>query len=79
MSKEKSILDGIPVDDKAFPLRKPPAPPSPLNKVSVCPVCGAPIYGHDYWLVQPGKEPEVVYSCKCLDKTKGFEGTVRTT
>ncbi len=40
--KPKSILDGVPVDDKAFPLNKPPV--RRTTQVGNCPACGNPIY-----------------------------------
>lgn len=62
----KGILDGLPVDDKTFPLkgRTGAINPTDYKKVIVgsCPKCGAPIYGNQVMLKEV---PEVFYSCKC--------------
>ena len=66
--QDKSVLDGLPVDNKAFPLQgvgscnKSP-PSSHLVVLSSCPQCGAPIYGNRQ--VDYGEFPVVQYSCTC--------------
>ncbi len=65
--KQKSILDGIEVEDSAFPLRKnlPEQQPSILLLAVVghCPSCGSPVYGDKY--VVAGETPRVTRSCAC--------------
>ncbi len=65
-SKPKSILDGIEVEDNAFPLRKnlPGEKSIPLlSVVGHCPSCGSPVYGDKY--VVSGEVPRVTRSCAC--------------
>jgi hypothetical protein len=73
----KSVLAGVAVDDKAFPLRKPAGPtqapvhsvkpkvvPTPLLViVGHCPQCGAPIHGREF--VHKGELPDLQYGCMC--------------
>ncbi len=66
--KSKPVLDGIPVEDKAFPISPLRQQMEKLSKpaktiVGACCCCGSPIYGHPKLL--EGDEPEVVFSCKC--------------
>lgn len=76
---EKSILDNVPVDDKAFPLNKSSPgkfiPKKYLAIVSDCPNCGAPIYGDKQ--VAQGDSPMIQYSCSCNNKT--LQDTMRAT
>ncbi len=67
MGENKSVLDNVPVDDKAFPLREPYQGKKPNKpKMGQCPSCGAPIYGDPS--VAAGDKPEVIYSCDCKEK-----------
>jgi hypothetical protein len=72
--KPKSILDGVKVEDKAFPLRdKLPTneecAPKGMEIVSDCPDCGGPIYGHRR--LEPGAGfATVVFSCTCRNKSR---------
>ena len=68
----KSIIDGIPVVDKAFPLnpnvvlpsQTASLPESPvLEIVSRCPTCGSPIYGNQ--TTKATEVPVVVRTCIC--------------
>lgn len=61
-TNQKSILDGIPVEDKAFPLGKKPEGKALQEVVSQCPACGAPIYGQR---MTTETNPSVTYSCFC--------------
>jgi hypothetical protein len=65
--QEKSVLDGMPVEDKAFPLRgKLPerkSPPPKLEIVGSCPSCGAPIHGLK--TITAGQDAHTTYSCQC--------------
>lgn len=64
--KTKSVLDGVPVDDKAFPLRGQLGgfqESKHLQIVGKCSSCGAPIYGDS--TILENTEPHVKYSCKC--------------
>lgn len=70
----KSALDNVPVSDKAFPLSKHLEQGPPLVQVSVCPHCGAPVYGRT--AVFPKDEPIVKYSCAC--RKDRFEDQVVT-
>lgn len=63
----RSILDGIPVEDKAFPLHQnkgslAPAAVGRLSVVGNCP-CGAPIYGPKE--IPPGTSPDLHRTCAC--------------
>lgn len=57
----KSVLDGIPVDNRAyqphFPIHQPL-----LGIVGNCPKCGAPIYGKGTVI---DDDPCVKYTCPC--------------
>lgn len=60
----KSCLDGIKVEDNAFPLNKTYACGKLfLEIVSNCNKCGAPIYGQK--LLKEGDIPKIQYSCTC--------------
>ncbi len=61
-AKDKSILDGVPVQEEGFPLRKPPL--RALEVVTSCSFCGAPIYGHKR--IFNDEDPEIKRSCVCL-------------
>lgn len=63
-NRPKSILDNVPVDDKAFPLRK-PSPQEPLVVVGQCPTCSNPIYGKES--ITSGEDPSVRRTCKCQE------------
>lgn len=69
----KSVLDNVPVKDKAFPLKK---SSTFLEIVSTCPHCGSPVYGQK--MVPADVQPEVLHSCKCNEKRLTFEETVVT-
>ena len=83
--KSKSALDGVQVEDKAFPLSPIRQQMEKLSKpaktiVGACHLCGSPIYGHTKLL--DGDEPETVFSCKCHSQgqqllTTKEEGMVR--
>ena len=67
-NQSKSVLDGITVSDKAFPLGHHPVSQSvmgteALEVVGTCPYCGAPIYGKK--VVPSDQNPIVKYSCVC--------------
>lgn len=87
---DKSILDGIPVDDKQLTevldrQRKQREEVTPkwipvaekMGIVGQCPTCGAPIYGHH--VIETNRQPEIKYSCKCVDTVVGVIGKMRTT
>lgn len=57
----KSVLDGVKVEDKAFPLFKGDLPN--LVVVGHCPTCGNPIYGKV--TVARGEVPVTQRSCDC--------------
>jgi hypothetical protein len=66
----KSIIDGVPGNDKAFPLNcnegellDTPAKSADLKIVSSCPRCGSPIYGYDK--VAADADPRVKLTCNC--------------
>jgi len=61
MDKDPSVLDGVMVDDKAFPLR--PAAEKRLEITGHCPHCGAPIYGCPR--IPFDTVPVVTYACTC--------------
>jgi hypothetical protein len=72
---KKSVLDNVPVSDKAFPLSQHGgAPPeSKAERLPIaghCPHCGAPIYA----LHALGAEetPATRYSCECRNRNKGL-------
>lgn len=75
--KDKSVLDGIPVEDKAFPLHKGGTSAAGCGKdpqlviVGHCPQCGGPCYGK--MTVFANEKPPIVYSCNCFRK----DGIVR--
>lgn len=87
MSKDKSVLDEMPVEDNAFPLklkRLPPPDILPLPKqqqkigvISACIHCGAPIYGPLKVEADQLLEGVVKFSCECRS-VKRFEDTVQT-
>ena len=69
VKKNRSVLDDVPVQDKAFPLRGKRDPGAvaeerePLEIVSACPRCGCPIYGKKRITAD---EPLIVHlSCDC--------------
>lgn len=66
-SLNKSLLDNVKVEDKAFPLRL--SPPKPAFIVGHCPACGAPIYGPSS--VSECETPVVTRSCVCVIKRIG--------
>lgn len=80
---DKSVLDGIPVENEAFPLKENRIPPKggssiiqPLVAVGKCPKCGAPIYGPKQ--IHKNETLEVRHSCGCrFEKT--IQETLRTT
>lgn len=84
---DKSILDGIPVDDKQLKevLDKQREQQQELPKwiqvkeklgiVGSCPTCGAPIYGHQ--VVDADCYPRAKYSCQCVQSRA--IGQTRTT
>ena len=57
----KSVLDGIPVKDEAFPLNK--EKKNLRGIVGHCVRCGAPIYGH---AVTDEESPRSTKSCDCF-------------
>ena len=66
----KSILDGIPVVDKAFPLNKECSSKiwdggRFLSVVGSCPSCGGPVYGLST-VAEDEEKPPVKYSCDCF-------------
>lgn len=78
--KPKSILDGRPVVNQAFP-KDPdytgparvvpgslpaelPSPVEQLEVVSSCPQCGSPVYGKRT-MARGGQEPPVRHTCAC--------------
>jgi hypothetical protein len=64
--KTKSVLDGIPVEDRAFPLsgaKDWKRTEAAMEVVGHCPKCGSPVYGYKY--VPEGAAPPVAYSCDC--------------
>ncbi len=70
VTPNKSALDGIPVDDRAFPLGGSSTAPQKHEEhqafaevVGNCPVCGAPIYGQRRLVVAP---PRIARTCACL-------------
>ena len=71
-SQDKSVLDDVPVQNEAFPLRGNVVPvggttgleSAPLAIVGSCPYCGAPIYGKKV-LPSANDVPPVRYSCRC--------------
>lgn len=72
MKKEiKSILDGVLVEDKAFPLSKrnlsqqEPDQGRPLVIVGYCQSCSSPIYGPK----EVGKQEEIIVRRSCLCTT----------
>lgn len=70
--KAKSILDGVKVEDKAFPLSKHKEMKhgeQPMDVVSSCPHCGAPIYGLK-WIVTADIAPPIKYTCICHQEHK---------
>lgn len=86
---EKSVFDGMPVNDKAFPLSDKADKGSffpardrteTLGIVGNCRWCNAPIYGKR--TVRSDETPLVKYSCSCLalDSCKGkqFTDTIHT-
>ena len=75
MKESKSVLDGVPVVDTAFPLRLHNPPPLDMDIVGSCPKCGSPIYG--YKRVAVGAIAPVKYSCTC--RVTSIEDTVRIT
>lgn len=66
MNGEKSLLDGVPVDNRAFPLGKatPVKLADELSVVGNCPTCGAPIYGSPK-VAKQGAVLEVTFACSC--------------
>ena len=74
MSDEKSILDSLPVDDKAFPLRQ-SIRPARQDIVGHCPHCGSPIFGP--LSIVAGEIAQITYSCHCLRK-EGLTGQIST-
>lgn len=81
-SKSKSVLDNVPVEDKAFPLKKDqphygqaeswqPA----LEVVGHCPNCGSPIYGSPR--IALNAVPQVKHSCECRNTPKPFADTIQ--
>jgi hypothetical protein len=81
MSKSKSALDDIPVDDQAFPLKGGSSTAKSkqeeddfLYTVGSCPKCGAPIYGP--WRVADSAAVEAKHSCKCFEM-KSFQDTIQ--
>ena len=77
-TKEKSLLDNIPVEDKAFPLNSSKPREVPLDVVSSCPECGAPIYGLK-WIL-PNDNANIKYTCDCHkdDRHKDIKDTMLT-
>lgn len=69
-NSNKSVLDNIPVDDKAFPLCKETPHEGNILKelemISSCPSCGAPIYGLRK-VIQTYVAP-VKYTCYCAGR-----------
>ncbi len=75
--QQKSVLDNIPVEDRAFPLNpqlreqfeklKKPA----KSIVGACKHCGNPIYG--YPLLLEGTRPETERSCDCYVPTRNVQ------
>jgi hypothetical protein len=78
MAKQKSILDGVPIDDKAFPLigEKNAEDNETIGIVSKCSLCGSPIYGPSY--IRSNKEPVVRRTCNCQEKPKNFQDSTCT-
>ncbi len=76
---QKSILDGIQVDDKAFPLHKvveKKCEKQVLIFAGGCPECGAPIYGPSW--VEKGEPVHIEYNCSCRLQRKSFMGQMQT-
>ena len=74
VKKNRSVLDDVPVEDKAFPLRGKREPCDgeaagpPFEIVGACPRCGCPIYGKKRIAAN---EPLIVHlSCTCADKPR---------
>jgi hypothetical protein len=81
-NNNKSVLDNVKVDDKAFPLKgkneEKEQPSTPLEIVNFCPRCNSPIYGQKY--IRSNQKAEVKRSCDCIATANGkFDDTVRTT
>ncbi len=76
----KSVLDGIQVDEKGFPMYPFQAPAGYITRaiVGACAKCGAPIYSEDF---NTAKEPSVKHTCECNKeplKSKSFEESICT-
>ena len=79
-AKAKSLLDDVPVDDKAFPLNKSKLLESypSLDIVGTCPKCGAPIYGMKR-ILSNVEDPSIKYTCECrVAQQKDLKDTMVT-
>jgi hypothetical protein len=75
---EKSILDGIKVEEEGFPLNKPYQKSlTTIGIISSCPKCGAPIYGKRYAEVNEDA-PEPKFTCNCRVQVKDIKDTMHT-
>ena len=74
--KNKSILDGVPVQNTAFPSSDDYQGCGILEQVGNCPTCGGPIYGRKE--VRPGEFPVTQRSCTCLPPGKDFQASMHT-
>lgn len=75
--KNPSVLDNVPVNNKAFPLNE-QHPVLTLEIVGACPHCGAPIYGAKRVHLQQDQAPVVRYSCSCFRRQGVFEQVMET-
>ncbi len=77
MSKHLSLFDGVPLNDKAFPLSEQHRIKD-MTVISSCPSCGAPVYG--YSSIPAGKEGtiKIRFSCDCHEK-RTLQDLSRTT
>jgi hypothetical protein len=69
--KSKSVLDNVPVEDKAFPLND----QRDLTIVNYCKTCGNPIYGYDS--LGPEDTILIKYSCECRSQPQ-FQDTIHS-
>ena len=86
-TKTKSVLDGVPVQEEGFPLRKSPqgesspAPPKERWRYEIvgqCHHCGSPIYGARCPMLTVDEEPLVKYSCSCWRGQKDITDLMQT-
>lgn len=74
MSKDKSILDGVTVDDTRYHVGK--VKPTTVGLiVGSCPKCGSPIYGPGK--VAMGEKIPIQFSCECTNRN--LADTMRVT